>query len=73
MDLKQLFKRPAMVLLLLSELPGTSAGLHRRAEKLEPGISVQSIYWATSELKKHDLIRFDGNAMRRGGGKRYVG
>ncbi len=73
MATEPLFKRPAIVLLLLSELPGTSAGLHRRAQAFEPDIPVQSVYHAALRLKQAGLIRHDGDTVaRRGGGKRYV-
>ena len=68
---KPLFHHPGLVLLLLSQLPGTGAGLCRRANEIDT-VSQQSIYRVIDLLLKDGLIRLDGRALRRGGGKRYV-
>lgn len=73
MNAKPLLTIPGIVLLLLSHLPGTGAGLLRRAQELQLKASSQSLYRVLADLKKNGLIRFDGNAAgRRGGGRRYV-
>lgn len=72
MKTRQLFNISGIVLLLLSHLPGTGQGLRRRAEELGFDFSDQSMYRVIGQMKEAGLIRFDGNAARRGGGKRYV-